>query len=190
MSRASFGQNILGSIVRAGKNIIFPGASNDLVFKGMFPVIEHYGADGKLKGRYRMPNGITNVGKDHALDIVFHAGTQVTTWYIGLIDNSGYTAVAAADTMGSHAGWNEFTTYSESVRQEWTEGAPSSQSITNGTPATFSINGSGTVKGVFITSVSTKSGTTGTLWSTALFASNISVINGDSLKITYTVNAG
>jgi hypothetical protein len=187
---ASFGQNMIARLVRAGKNLIFPGVEQGLKLQGYFPVIEHYDSEGNLKGRYRMPNGITNVGKDHALDVLFHAVTQTATWYIGLIDNSGFTALAAADTMSSHAGWNEFTTYSEATRQEWTEGAASSQSITNATPATFSINGSGTVKGIFVTSSNTKSGTTGTLWSTALFPSNIAVINGDSLKITYTVNAG
>jgi hypothetical protein len=45
------------------------------------------------------------------------------------------------------------------------------------------------LKGIFVTSSNTKNGTTGTLWSTAAFASTVDVSNGDSLKITYTVNA-
>ncbi len=91
--------------------------------------------------------------------------------------------------MSSHAGWTEFTTYSDATRVAWTTVAAASESITNTTVSTFNINGSGTVKGIFVTSVSTKSGTTGTLWSTAAFTSPVPVSNGDQLKITYTVNA-
>lgn len=151
--------------------------------------IEHRDKDGVLKGVYDITNQVTNAGKDAILNIMFDAATQITAWYIGLIDSSGFTAIAVTDTMASHAGWNEFTSYSETVRQTWGVGASSGQSVTNASPATFSINGSGTVKGIFVNSVSTKSGTTGTLWSDALFASAVAVINGDSLKITYTVNA-
>lgn len=150
--------------------------------------IEHLSADGSKKGEYFLDNGVVTVGKNHILDVEFHGTTQVTTWYIGLIDNSGFTALADADTMSSHAGWNEFTTYSESVRQTWTEGAAASGAITNGTPLTFTINGSGTIKGLFVTSVDTKSGTTGTLWATGAFASTIPVVNADVFKVTYTVS--
>lgn len=189
MHSFSFGDENIAQLERNGNTHSFIGKQDSLNLKGRF-FLEHYGKDGKLKQKIDITNGITNVGKDHALGVIFNAVTQVSPWYIGLIDNSGFTALAAADTMGSHAGWNEFTTYSEATRQEWVEGAASSQSITNATPSTFSINGSGTVKGIFVTSSNTKSGTTGTLWSTGLFSSNIAVVNGDSLKITYTVNAG
>ena len=120
---------------------------------------------------------------------MFHGTTAIATWYIGLVDNSGFTAFAEADTMSSHGGWNEFTTYSESTRVEWTEDAAASKSITNSTVVTFNITGSGTLKGAFITSDSTKSGTSGTLWATAAFGSTVPVVNTDQLKITYTVNS-
>lgn len=153
--------------------------------------IELYDKDGKLKHREKLRNGIVNVGKDDILDVYFSDGSQTAAanWYIGLIDSSGYTGVAAADTMSSHSGWNEFTTYSEANRVAWGPGAPSSQSITNASPATFNINGSGTVKGVFVVNNNTKSGSTGTLWATALFSADVPVSNGDQLKITYTVSA-
>jgi hypothetical protein len=153
--------------------------------------IEHRDKDGKLLGVYDMPNGIVNEGKDKILDVMFNDATAIAnaSWYIGLIDLSGYSAPAAADTMSSHAGWNEFTSYSEGTRVAWGSGAASSQSTTNATPATFNISGSGTVKGVFITSNSTKSGTSGLLWATALFSADVPVSNGDQLKVTYTVSA-
>lgn len=152
--------------------------------KGKFK-IEILDKDGKVKFMEEFPNDITTQGKNSILDVQFHAATQITTWYIGLVDNSGWTAFAAADTLASHAGWNEFTTYTGN-RKEWTEGAPSSGSITNATSVDFAITGSGTLKGVFIASVAT--GTSGTLWSTAAFSSTVPVINGDTLKITYTIN--
>lgn len=154
-------------------------------------VVEHRDKDGNLKGTYDFPNDITNQGKNSIFEVYFHDGTQIasSSWFIGLISSSGYSALAAADTMSSHAGWTEFTGYSESTRQAWGPGTAASQSITNATPATFSINSSGTVKGIFVVSNSTKSGTTGTLWSTALFSADVPVTNGDELKVTYTVSA-
>ena len=161
--------------------------------KGRFHV-EHVRA-GEVIGKYEMPNGIVDVGLNKILDVMFHAATQITTWYISLVDNDGFSAFNAADQMSSHAGWTESNGtgskagYSDSTRVEWTEGAAASKSITNATPITFNINVGGVIKGIFVTSASDKGGTTGTLWSTAAFATNVTVVNGDQLKVTYTVNA-
>lgn len=156
--------------------------------RGKF-MLEHI-RNGQCIGKYEIQNLITNVGLDAFLDIMFHATTQITTWYIGLIDNSGFTAVDEADTISSHSGWSEFTTYSDATRMAWTEAAASGQSITSSAVTTFAINGSGTVKGLFLVSNSTKGGTTGTLWCATTFATAIPVVNTDSFKVTYTVNLG
>jgi len=158
--------------------------------KGRF-TLEHYNSQGELLNKFSMPNGITDEGKDHILDTEFGDGTQVASagWFIALIDLSGFTALAPGDVMSSHGGWNEFTSYSEATRVAWGPGSASSQSITNATAATFNITGSGTVKGVFVPTNNVKSGTTGVLWATALFAADVPVSNGDQLKITYTVSA-
>lgn len=151
--------------------------------------VEHW-RDGVKIADIEVLNGIVDVGVNSLLDVGFRNQIQIATWYMGLVDNSGFTAFADADTMGSHTGWNEFTTYSEAARVTWSPDAATSRSISNSTTsADFSINGSGTVKGIFITSDSTKSGTTGTLWATAAFASTVSVVNGDVLKVTYTISA-
>lgn len=154
-------------------------------------IVEHFNKEGVLLNKFSFPNGITDEGKDHILDTEFGDGSQVASagWFIGLIDLSGFTALADADLMNSHGGWNEFTSYSEGNRVAWGPGSASSQSITNSSPATFNISGSGTVKGVFVPTNNTKSGTTGVLWATALFAADVPVSNGDQLKITYTVSA-
>lgn len=154
--------------------------------KGVYHV-EHFNKQGDLIGTYRVPNGIVDEGLNHILETEFNGGTPITTWYIGLVDNSGFTAFANADTMSSHSGWSESAAYSEATRPEWTAGTAAARAITNATTVDFSINASVTLKGIFITSNNTKSGTTGVLWSTAAFASNVTANNGDTLKITYTV---
>ena len=171
------------------KFAISSGLAAGLVFGGTFSG-ECVGADGKTKWVDTLNvNGITTVGLNHALDIVFHAGTQVTTWYMGLIQGSSTPTLAAADTMGSHAGWTEYTTYDQTNRVAWDEGAAASGVVTNSTTMDFSMNATGTVAGGFLTSSSTKSGTTGTLWMTATFSGgNQGVTNGDTLKLTYTLS--
>jgi len=54
--------------------------------------------------------------------------------------------------------------------------------------AVFTINGTTTVGGAFLTSNDTKGGTTGTLFSAADFQSpgDRSVVSGDILNVTYT----
>lgn len=144
--------------------------------------------NGKLKWEQKFPNGIVDEGIEYLLDAGFNGGTQVSTWYMGLVDNAGFSAFANGDTMSSHSGWSESTDYSEATRPEWTAGAASSRAVTNGTTVDFSINATVTIKGIFITSNNTKGGTTGTLWSTAAFSSNASATSGDTLKVTYTVS--
>jgi hypothetical protein len=155
--------------------------------KGMFKVL-HLDKEGNLKNEFDVPNGITDVGLNHILDTEFDGGTPITTWYIGIIDNVSFTALAAADTMASHAGWIANEDYTEATHPEWTAGTAAARSITNAVTVDFSINATVTLKGIFITSQSAKATATGTLWSTAAFASNVAAVNGDTLKITYTVS--
>jgi hypothetical protein len=192
MDRMQLDELINASIFNkfTGKSRHVCGAKNRLYLQGLYPKIEHY-RDGKLLDVYSLHNDITNEGKNTILDVMFHDGTQIasTSWYIGLISNSGYSALAAGDTMSSHGGWTEFTGYTQSTRVAWGPGAAASQSITNASPATFDINATGTLKGIFVASNSTKSGTTGKLWATGLFAADVPVSNGDQMKITYTVSS-
>lgn len=163
-------------------------AKHKVPMTGRF-VIEHRDASDRLKAVYDFPNGIVDEGLNHLLDVTFHGSSQIGTWYIGLVDNSGFSTFADSDTLSSHAGWSEFTSYTEGTRVEWTEDAASSRSISNSTTSDFSINATGNVKGIFVSSNSTKStGNTGTLWSTAAFSSVVSTANGDTLKVTYTIS--
>ena len=139
--------------------------------------------DGNVKWEENKKNLITTVGLNHILDVEFHAATQVTTWYIGL---KAAGTPAAANTMSSHSSWAELTNYSGN-RKEWTEGAASSGSMTNGTSVDFTINGTATVAGAFLNTAAT--GTGGTLYGVVDFSSARSVISGDTLQVTVTVTA-
>jgi hypothetical protein len=159
----------------------------EMKLRGRF-LIEHRNEAGKLIGVYRVPNGIVDVGLNKILDDMFNAGSQSSLWYIGLVDNSGWTAFAAGDTMGSHTGWTESTVYTAGTRPQWTVGAAASRQVTNASTVDFAINGTATLKGIFVVDDNTKSGTSGTLWATAAFSSTIGVSSGDTLKVTYTVS--
>jgi len=146
-----------------------------------------YDSDGQEKWREINKNLVTTEGLNHVLSIVLDGGTQITTWYVGL---AGAGTKAAADTMSSHSGWAVVTDYSESVRQTLTLGTAAAGSIDNSaSKATFSINGTATVAGAFITSSNTKSGTSGTLYGVVDFSSSRSVVSGDTLTVTVTLTA-
>lgn len=135
-------------------------------------------------------NIVVNAGLDYLLDIGLSAGTQLTSWFLGLTD--GTPTVAAGDTMSSHAGWAEVTAYDESTREAWTDGGVSSQSVSNsGSVATFTISTDGTtVGGAFLASNSTKGGTTGTLYAAGAFsAGDKSLDSADTLDVTGTFTA-
>ena len=146
-----------------------------------------YDSNGAEKWREKNKNLVTTEGLNHVLSITLDGGTQITTWYVGL---AGASTKAAADTMSSHSGWAVIAAYSESVRQTLTLGTASAGSIDNSaSKAAFSINGTATVAGAFITSSNTKSGTSGTLYGVVDFSSSRSVISGDTLTVTVTLTA-
>ena len=153
--------------------------------------IQCIGADGELKWEQNTPNLVVNQGLQDMNTTYLNAGTQVTTWYVGLITGPGSgTTIAAGDTLASHAGWTEFTEYSgnrkAAVFATATTADPSV--ITNtASPASFAISGAGgTVAGAFLASAAT--GTSGILFSAADFQSpgDRVVVSGDTLNVVYT----
>ncbi len=181
----------MNKIIVPDRKIITPdngGIISILDFKGRW-VAEKW-RNGKLLLRDPFPNAIVNVGKNYILDTMFNNQTQIaqSSWCIGIIDNSGFTALAASDTMASHSGWTtENVAYSESTRVAWGQGSSSGQTVTNASAAVFDMTGTATLQGVFLTSNNTKSGTTGILWTEALFSSPIPVTSGDQIKISYSI---
>ncbi len=84
-------------------------------------IVECYDKDGALKWEDVAENMVTSAGIADFLNEYFRATTQTTAWYIGLVDNSGFVAFNAADTMASHAGWSEVAAgnYSNANRVTW-----------------------------------------------------------------------
>jgi hypothetical protein len=137
------------------------------------------------------PNGITDEGMHYLLEVGFRSDagmpvSQIAPWYAGLIDNAGFTGDNPSDTMASHTGWTEITTqYNEASRQTLAFPAASSRTIT--ASVSFTMNASKTIQGIFVTSNNTKGGTTGTLWSTALFSTPPSLVTGNVLTANYSL---
>jgi len=148
--------------------------------------------DGNLKWSADSKNLVVNAGLAYMAGTALTSVTQITTWYIGLYGAGASNTPAAGDTMSSHAGWTEVVAYSNSTRVAATFVTATTANpsvVTNSaSPATFNINGTTTVGGAFLTSGSAKSGTTGTLFSAADFASpgDRSVVSGDIISVTYT----
>jgi len=148
---------------------------------------------GKIKWREKAHNLVTNEGLDHILDVVLHAATQITTWYVAIF-NDDHT-VAAGDTYAV-PGFTESSAYDEANRQEYEEAAASSQSITNSAnKATLTMSATTTIYGAALvgggTGASTKDDQAGggTLLCAAQFSSSKSVEDDDTLEITYTISA-
>jgi hypothetical protein len=152
--------------------------------------LECFGPEGDLKWAEEFPNSVTLACLDDVLNVYLGGTTATTTWYLGLVDNAGFTAFASSDTMASHAGWSESTVYSGSNRLAWTLGASSGQSVTNASTVNFAVTTAATIRGLFLASTNDKGGTDGKLFSTASFTGGNQAVNpGDTLKATYTVSA-
>lgn len=150
---------------------------------------ECYGADGQLKWRDTIDNLVVTQGKNDLLDKYLSGSSYTATWFLGLIDSTGWSAVAAGDTAATHAGWAESTAYSNSTRPAPSWGAAASASKAS-TATAFNVNATATIKGAFLISNSTKGGTTGILYSAGLFSGgDRAVANGDTLNVTYTATA-
>lgn len=205
-SKLNFDQRVAVSVGRSGKP---SGQTNSRLEPQGNVVVEHW-RQGEHIATYRFKNGIVNQGKNYLLDDAFDLATRVTAWYMLLVDNAGFTALANDDIYDdinqAGNGWDEFDDYTDpangssaTTRPLWNPAPASAQSISNSSQVVFDITASGTVKGLGI--VGNKTGATavaqnkndhgadGYLWATALFdQGDTAVVNGDQLKITYTIS--
>jgi hypothetical protein len=141
---------------------------------GFVYLIQVFNPDGTEDPAQReiVKNLMPTEGINHMLDVLLKNGVNVPTWYIGLYANN-YTPIAG-DTMATFPGTaGEITgTYDEATRVEWVEGAIAGGAVDNtASPAEFTFNANQTVRGGFMSSVSTKGGTSGFLISAVKFAS-------------------
>ena len=178
----------------ASSSLIAGGSAADSASaKGVYK-IQCHDKDGNLKWEDEAPNLVVNEGLQDMNAKYFTGTTYTAAWYIGLYGSGATNSPAAGDTMASHAGWTEVTAYSQATRPACTFGTPTtanpSVATNSASPASFSINGTTTVGGAFLTSNNTKGGTTGTLYSAADFSApgDRSVVSGDTLSVTYTLS--
>jgi hypothetical protein len=147
--------------------------------------------DGNLKWEARCPNLVVNVGLQDMNTQYFKGASYTAAWFIGLYGAAASNNPAAGDTAASHAGWTEVVPYSNATRPAASFGTATTAdpSVISNTasPASFTINATQTVGGAFLISNSTKSGTTGILFSASDFQSpgDRSVASGDTLNVTY-----
>ena len=160
--------------------------------------VECYDKDGNLKWSDTAHNVVATVGKNLALD-TYLAGAAYTVVgpFMGLISSVSFSAVAAADTMSSHAGWTEAgvtnaPTYTIPRKTAaWSAAAAGAKALS--ASLSFPITGSGTIKGCFIVfgtgAVSTIDNTSGTLYSAGLFTGGDKVVvNTDTVNVSYTAS--
>ena len=184
-SKAKAGDVIGSSVIQNS------GAAAGVSGGGVF-VVQCFGADGQLKWEAEKHNLVVNVGLKDMNDQYFTGSGYTAAWYVGVYGAAASNNPAAGDTMASHAGWVEVTAYSQATRPQAVFAAATTADpsviTTSASPAVFTINGTTTIGGAFLTSSNTKGGTTGILFSASDFTApgDRNVVSGDTLNITYT----
>jgi hypothetical protein len=162
--------------------------SDEMAINGTYHAV-CYGADGQVKWEAPIENLVTTVGKNLTLDTIL-GNTAAGAVVMGL---KGTGTAAVTDTQASHPTWLEVglanaPTYSGN-RPTPSFSAASASSKATSSAVSFSMTSTGTVAGCFINigGSATKDNTTGTLFSAGDFSSSKSVVNGDTIAVTYTL---
>jgi hypothetical protein len=163
------------------------GASGGGVF-----TVTCYDSNGNEKWVEIAPNLVVNTGLQD-MNTKFFAGSAYTAaWYLGLVNGtSSSTTYSGGDTLASHVGWDENTSYTGN-RKAVTFGAATLDDPSNinnaSSAASFTMNANATIAGAFLANVAT--GTSDTLFSVSDFQSpgDRTVVSGDVLNITYSFN--
>jgi len=187
-SKARSTDKVSGAIER------FSGFGEGAVGGGTF-IFEARDKDGNIKWTAEAKNLTTNQGRQDMNTKYFTGTTYTAAWFIGLVNNSPTPSYSVSDTMASHAGWVETTDYSGSNRATANFGTATTADpsviantvASGGTVASFSITGTVTIDGAFLSATQDNSTNTGVLFSVAAFEApgDRSVVNGDTLNVTY-----
>lgn len=169
-------------------------------------VFECFDRDGNLKWRDHIDNLVTTEGKNAALTHLLKGSSYTASQVLGLIEDTGYSAVAAGNTAanitavggGSPAnGWNEAPVSTVAARGTPSFGTASAGSLATSSSVSFSILATDTIKGAFLmirsgagtAPTTTVGNTSGAIYSAGLFSGgDRAVSNGDTLNVSYTAS--
>lgn len=175
-------------VVVAGLNT-FPKTGDSASAGGVYTVT-CVGPDGQEKWSDTFHNKVVNVGLQDMNAKYFKGVGYSAVFYLGLIEGPGASnSYAAGDTLTSHAGWTEFTSYSGS-RSTVTFGSATAANpsvISNsGSPNAFTISGVATTALVAGAFLATTTDNSGILFSAGNFTvGDKTVSDGDTLTVTY-----
>lgn len=152
---------------------------------------------GSLLWEQVIDNVVATVGKNLMLQTTLTGSAYTVVGpYMGLISSVSFTAVAAADTMLSHAGWVEAgstnaPTFAARIAPSF--GTAASGAISTSTPVSYTMTGAGTIQGAFITygtgAVTTLMSTAGILLSAGVFTGGAQPVNsGNVVQVSYTLS--
>ena len=158
--------------------------------------------NGIILGEGVIPNQVKDEGINEALEILWTSANQAT-WYMGLIDNSGFSGVAENDTyvqlQADTLTWNElepdnYVTNVNTLRAPIVWGVAAGGLIdSSANPTIFEItsNGDGKViNGIFVTSQEDVTVNIGWLWSTVLLPAPRALAEDDQFIVGYEVSLG
>jgi len=178
-------EKISGDVVR--KEGFVEGLSSGGVF-----TVTCLDKDGNEKWVDIAPNLVVNTGLQSMNTQFFTGSAYTAAWYIGLVNGtSATTTFSGGDTLATHAGWTENSSYSGTRKAASFSAATLADpsNINNSaSSASFTMNANATIAGAFLANVT--SGTTGLLFSAADFQSpgDRTVVSGDVLNVTYSFN--
>lgn len=178
--------NLLGQDSVEGRLVMSAVVEEALIAHGLLRV--ECVRDGRVIWVDEGPNLIVTTGRNKLLDETLSGSSYTAAWYIGLINDAAFSAIAAGDTMASHAGWAETSGYTAGTRPAASFSAAASGSKQTSSAVSFSINTTVTVNGIFLADNSTKGGSTGVLFAAKSFTSPRACQNGDTLNVTYTAS--
>jgi hypothetical protein len=185
METSKTSETVTGGIARK------TGFVENMSAGGVFTVTCH-DKDGNKKWVDVAPNLVVNTGLQNMNTQYFTGSGYTATWYVGLVGNTASNTVfSGGDTLDSHAGWEENSSYSGN-RKAATFGAATLSDPSNinnaSSTASFTMNANATISGAFLTNVA--SGTSGLLFSVSDFQSpgDRQVVSGDVLNVTYSFN--
>jgi hypothetical protein len=160
-----------------------------------FKCFEYEG--GPLLWEDKIDNVVCTLGKNLMLQTALTGSAYTVTGpYMGLISSVSYTAVSAADTMASHAGWLEAgstnaPTFAARIAPSF--GTASAGAISIASLVSFTMTGAGTLVGAFITygtgAITTIGSTAGTLLSAGAFTGGNQPVNsGNVVQVSYSLS--